>query len=533
MEQCSAMEKLAKFKALGLSDNVLVALARKGFEEPTQIQEKIIPILLLKEDIDIVGQAQTGTGKTAAFGLPLIEKLREAAKVVQAIILVPTRELALQVSEEINSLKGSKRLQILAIYGGQSIEQQLRRLKEGVDIVVGTPGRVIDHINRRTLKLKNVTHVVLDEADEMLNMGFIEDVEEILKHTPQEKRMLLFGATMPERILSLATRYMKQYEVVAIKKEQLTTDLTDQIYFEVNSSDKFEALCRIIDVEKVFYGLVFCRTKVDVDDIAHRLMDRGYEAEALHGDLSQNQRERILEKFKKKRINILVATDVAARGIDIYHLTHVINYALPQDPESYVHRIGRTGRAGQEGTAVTFVTPEEYRRLTFIKRVAKTDIRKERLPKVADVINIKKERIKDDILKLVQSGDYEDYLKLAQEMLGTNEAEKVLAAILKHSFQDELDERSYNEIRDVSVNRKGTARLFVALGRLDNMTPQKLVSFIKQKAKVEDRKIHDVRIFDAFSFITVPFEEAEVILRVFKKEQGGKRPMVERAREKR
>ncbi|MDD5194640.1 MAG: DEAD/DEAH box helicase [Candidatus Omnitrophica bacterium] len=527
------MEKLARFRALGLSENVLEALAKKGFEEPTQIQEQIIPILLKRQDIDIVGQAQTGTGKTAAFGLPLIEKLQEGLKVVQALILVPTRELALQVSEEINSLKGSKRLQIVAIYGGQSIEQQLRRLKEGIDIVVGTPGRIIDHINRHSLKLKNITHVVLDEADEMLNMGFIEDVEEILKHTPSKKRMLLFGATMPERILSLAARYMSKYEVVAVRKEQLTTDLTDQIYFEVNLADKFEALCRIIDVEKFFYGLVFCRTKVDVDDIGHRLMDRGYEAESLHGDLSQYQRERILDKFKKKRINILVATDVAARGIDIYNLTHVINYSLPQDPESYVHRIGRTGRAGKEGTAVTFITPEEYRRLTFIKRIAKTDIRKEKLPKVADVINIKKSRIKDEVLGLVKAGEFSDYLMLAKEMLAADTPENVLAATLKHSFADELDQSNYNEIREVSVNRKGTSRLFVALGRLDAMTPQKLISFIKQKAKVEDRKIQDVRIFDSFSFITVPFEEAEIILRVFKREQGTKRPIVERAREKR
>ncbi|MFH1876828.1 MAG: DEAD/DEAH box helicase [Candidatus Omnitrophota bacterium] len=525
------MEKLAKFRALGLSEQVLQALERKGFEEPTEIQEKVIP-LLLKSEVDVVGQAQTGTGKTASFGLPLLERLKEGGRFVQALILVPTRELALQVSEEINSLKGHKRLQVVAIYGGQSIEQQLRRLREGVDIVVGTPGRIIDHIGRGSLKLKNVSYVVLDEADEMLNMGFIEDVEEILKHTGREKRMLLFGATMPDRILNLAKTYMRNYEVVNVHKSQLTTDLTEQIYFEVNSADKFEALCRIIDVEHEFYGLVFCRTKVDVDEISHRLMDRGYDAEAIHGDLSQYQREKILEKFKKKRINVLVATDVAARGIDIVSLTHVINFALPQDPESYVHRIGRTGRAGKEGTAITFVTPQEYRQLTFIKRVARTDIRKEKLPNIEDVIAIKKERIKSDIADIINDGGGDEYMTFACQMLEENTAEDIIAALLKHSYQDDLDARNYNEIREVSIDKKGTSRLFVALGKIDGMSPQKLVQFIKQRSRVEDRKIQDVRIFENYSFITVPFEEAEIILNIFKQDKRGKRPIIERARDK-
>ena len=253
---------LEKFKALGLSENALKALRQKGFEEPTQIQEQTIP-LLLQGDIDVVGQAQTGTGKTAAFGLPLIEKLNERGKKVQALILVPTRELAVQVAEEINSLKGKKHLGIIAIYGGQSMDQQLRRLHKGVDIVVGTPGRIKDHLGRGSLELKSISYAVLDEADEMLNMGFIDDVEEILKYTNTQKRMLLFSATMPERIVQLAKRYMGKYQVVRVAKEQLTVSLTDQIYFEVAHSDKLEALCRIIDSEPEFYGLVFCRTKVD------------------------------------------------------------------------------------------------------------------------------------------------------------------------------------------------------------------------------------------------------------------------------
>jgi ATP-dependent RNA helicase DeaD len=525
------MEKLNSFRNLGLSDNALRALEKKGFEEPTQIQEKTIP-LFLKKNVDIIGQAQTGTGKTAAFGLPLIERLKEGLHDVQALILVPTRELALQVSEEINSLKEEKRLQIIAVYGGQSIEQQLWRLKKGVDIVVGTPGRILDHINRKSLKLKNISHLVLDEADEMLNMGFIDDVEEILKHTNLERRTLLFSATMPQSIINLAAKYMREYEIVRIQKEQLTTHLTEQIYFEVNPADKLEALCRIIDIEKVFYGLVFCRTKVDVDNLTNKLIERGYDAEALHGDISQYQRERILDKFKKKRINILVATDVAARGIDIINLTHVINYSLPQDPEYYVHRVGRTGRAGKEGTAITFVTPDEYRKLVFIKRLTRADIRREKLPKIEDVISLKKARIKDEIVRVMESEDCSEYIEMAEEMLTKDAPEKVLAALLKHSFQEELDERNYNEIREVSVDNKGKTSLVVALGRADGMTPQKLVDFIKHKARVDAHKIKDVRIFDKISFITVPFEEAEIILKTFKKEQSGRRPIIERARPK-
>jgi len=525
------MEELTAFKKLGLSQNCLEALEKKGFEEPTLIQDKIIPLFLGK-DIDIIGQAQTGTGKTAAFGLPLIEKLKLGSRYPQALILAPTRELALQVAQEINSLKGNKNLQIAAVYGGQSIEEQLRRLHKGVDIVVGTPGRILDHLRRKSLNLATIEYLILDEADEMLNMGFIEDVEEILKHTNKNKRILLFSATMPERIVSLAKKYMKEYEIIRIKAEQPTVALTDQIYFEVQYADKLEALCRIVDVEHEFYGLVFCRTKIDVDELARKLIDRGYDAEALHGDISQFQRERILDKFKKKRINILVATDVAARGIDIINLTHVINYSLPQDPESYVHRIGRTGRAGKEGTAITFVTPDETRKLIFIKRIAKTNIRKERLPQISEIIRTKKEKIKERLEAILGSESYMDYLSLAEDMLKEQDAKNVLASLLKHTFGDELDEKSYNEIRDVSIDTKGKARLFVALGSIDRINAQKLVDFIREKTRVDSRKIQDVRIFEKFSFVTVPFEDAEIIVQTFKKLGTGKRPIIEIAKER-
>jgi ATP-dependent RNA helicase DeaD len=339
---------------------------------------------------------------------------------------------------------------------------------------------------------------------------------------------------MPRRILSLAKRYMqKNYEHIIIEKKQLTTNLTDQIYFEVNANDRFEALCRIIDIENEFYGLVFCRTKVDVDDVSSKLNDRGYDAEALHGDITQYSREKILNKFKLKKLNVLVATDVAARGIDINNLSHVINYSLPQNPESYVHRIGRTGRAGKKGIAVTFVTPAEYRKLIVIKKIANTDIRKEKIPKIKDVITSKKMRIFTDISNIIESGSFTDFEGMAQEMLANCEPHEVVSAMLKYSFQDELDAKNYNEIRNVSIDTKGKARLFVALGREHDMTPRKLIDYILDKVDIPAYKIKQVRIFDSFSFISVPFVEAEYILEIFKGEKKrGRRPLIERAKEK-
>ncbi|EHP89166.1 DEAD/DEAH box helicase [Methanotorris formicicus] len=446
------------FKELGLSENTLKALEKKGFKEPTEIQEKTIPILL-NGDIDVVGQAQTGTGKTAAFGLPLIEKIDENSKDVQALILTPTRELSIQVSEEIDSLKGNKNLKILPVYGGQPIEPQIRQLKRGVHIVVGTPGRILDHIKRGSLNLKNISYLVLDEADEMLNMGFIDDVEEILRHTNKNKRVLLFSATLPRTILNLAKRYMGEYKLVSVKKETLTTNLVEQIYYEVSNSKKFDALCRVIDVEDDFYGLVFCKTRADVNEVANKLVENGYEADALHGDIAQKQRERILNKFKKKRINILVATDVAARGIDINNLTHVINYSLPQNPESYVHRIGRTGRAGKKGTAITFISPDEYRKLNYIKKIAKANIRKEKLPEKEDITNAKKSKILNKIAEIIKSENYLEYVELSQKLIEEFGAEKALAGLLKYYFKDGLNKNSIRtQKRVINTRRERKAR---------------------------------------------------------------------------
>jgi len=519
---------LENFKSLGLSDETAKTLHSKGFEEPTEIQVKTIPVLM-NEEVDVVGQAQTGTGKTAAFGLPLVEKLEKDSKKVQALILVPTRELAIQVSEEINSFRGKKKLHILPIYGGQSMTDQLRRLSKNADIIVGTPGRIIDHIQRESINLNQLSYLVLDEADEMLNMGFIDDIELILKTTNPDRRTLLFSATMPDRIMSIAKKYMKDYKILSVKKNPLTADLTDQIYFEIAPADKLESLCRIIDINENFYSLIFCRTKVEVDEISSKLVDRGYDADGIHGDLSQHQRERILEKFKKKRINILVATDVAARGIDVMNLSHVINYSLPQDPESYIHRIGRTGRAGKKGIAITFISPSEYKKLLYISNITKTKIRKEKIPKASEIVEIKKSRINSDLNEIINSGDHKNFLTTAGTLLKDRDPVETVAAILKYAMESELDEKKYKDISEIKIKPRGTARLFVSLGEKDGLTPRKLIKLINNESKVSAGKITEVRIMDSFSFLTVPFEEAEIILKAFHEKSDRNKPIIQRA----
>ncbi|WP_055281917.1 DEAD/DEAH box helicase [Thermococcus sp. EP1] len=366
------------FEKLGLSENSLNAVKRKGFVKPTDIQREVIP-RLLGGNKDIIGQSQTGTGKTAAFALPLIDLIDEEMRNVQAIVITPTRELAIQVANEINSLKGRKKIRVLSVYGGQPIGPQIRNLRRGVHIVVGTPGRVIDHIERGTLSLSEVDYFILDEADRMLDMGFIEDIEHILRHTSEEKRVLMFSATIPREILRLARRYLRNYEVIKIQDKSLAPELVEQGYFEVLPNKKFSLLCRILDDEE-FYGIVFCQTKKETRELTSRLIARGYNAEALNGDIPQRGRERILKRFRRRKTRILVATDVAARGIDINELTHVVNYSLPQNPEAYVHRIGRTGRAKKKGKAITFIVPGEYRKLQYIKRVARVDIKRGKSP---------------------------------------------------------------------------------------------------------------------------------------------------------
>ncbi|MCE2687081.1 MAG: DEAD/DEAH box helicase [Rickettsiales bacterium] len=445
------MSNEIKFSDLGLSPEMMERLNNKGFENATPIQAQAIPFLLTQNQ-DLIGKAQTGTGKTAAFGIPIIEQLKPNSKKVQAIILAPTRELAMQVSEELNSFYLLKN-RIIAVYGGQPIEKQIMQLKKGVDIVVGTPGRIIDHIERKTIDLSQISHLVLDEADEMLNMGFVEDIETILKSAPANRKTILFSATMPSHIENLAKKYMKNYQIISVinRSDSGKTNI-EQSLLVVDNSDKFEALFRIIENEDKFYGMVFCRTKMDADDISSKLIARSLSSEALHGNVSQSQREKILQKFRNKKINILVATDVAARGIDVDNLTHVVNYSLPQDTESYVHRIGRTGRAGKKGIAITIITPSEHRKAMEIQRVTNNKLNSYELPTVDNIVSSKKQKIKSNIIESVASID-PSTLELAREVMTDcgEDNEQIIAALLKMAFRNQLDKSKFRELRQVSI----------------------------------------------------------------------------------
>ncbi|MFI3330429.1 MAG: DEAD/DEAH box helicase [Rikenellaceae bacterium] len=520
-----------EFKALGLSQAMLEAISEKGFEKPSPIQAMTIPVLLSQEN-DIIAQAQTGTGKTAAFGLPIMERLSASKNGTQTLILVPTRELAIQVTEELLSFNKQKKLSIAAIYGGASMSEQLRRLGRGIDIVVATPGRCLDHIRRGTLNLSSIKFMVLDEADEMLNMGFIDDIDEILSHMNDQRRILLFSATMPQRIVALSKKYMRETEILRVENKQLTADLTSQIYFEVRESDKFDALTRIIDVQNEFYGIVFSRTKIGVDDIVNKLLERGYTADGLHGDVSQAQREKTLKKFKNKAVNILVATDVAARGIDINNLTHVINYSLPQDSESYVHRIGRTGRAGNQGTAITFISSSELRQFGYLKKDIKADIKRETLPTAQDIVAMKRTRIMEDLREIIENENFTDYIEMANNILLESDPEVAMAAMLRLAFKNELEENKYPEIRSINVDRRGTARLFISIGRLDGYDARKLVTLLKKECSLSDADINDIKVMDSYSFISVPFDKAENTISRLNTIRKGDRPIAELASDK-
>ncbi len=451
------MQNVQEFIDLGLSQKSIEAIEKKGFEHPTEIQTRCIPILL-KENKDLIGQAQTGTGKTATFALPILEKLdqwqsKKATHETKALVLVPTRELCIQVCDEIKSLGENRNIRTLAIYGGASYNLQFKGLKEGADVIVGTPGRIQDHLERGTLNLQSIQFCVLDEADEMLNMGFIDDIKNILANMPQERQMLCFSATMPEPIKQLAETFMKDYEIVKVQTQDMTSTLTRQVYYELLEEDKFEALCRTIDLAPNFYGLVFCRTKIQCDEIGSKLISAGYNAEVLHGDLSQMQRELIIHKMREHRISILVATDVAARGLDIPDMTHVVNYSLPEEPESYIHRVGRTGRAGKEGLAVSFVTPREFRKLTFIKRIAKSPIQKVRIPTVDELMAQKRKMLQTDLFQSIsnaENGLYEDSLySMAKKLCAEHHPTNVITALLAERYGTALDKSKYHEIQDL------------------------------------------------------------------------------------
>jgi len=529
---------MTTFQELWIWEKTLAALDKKWFITPSPIQAQVIPLLLQGEK-NVIGQAATGTGKTAAFGIPLIEKLTPGGK-VQALILAPTRELATQIAEEIDSLQGNKWLKVMAIYGKQSYEIQHRALKRGIDILVGTPGRIMDHLKRKTLDLTNISYFILDEADEMLDMGFVDDIETIFKETNPEKKVLLFSATMSKDILKIAKKYIGNYELITIENKEESWEQTDQTYFEVQEKDKFELLRRIMDTETDFYGIIFCHTKVDVDFLVSRLNDEWYTAEWLHGDLAQKQREHFLKRFKDKKVNILVATDIAARGIDVNDVTHVINYAIPQNAERYTHRIGRTGRAGKAGTAITFITPREYSKMSYLKKVNKVDIKKWVIPDIKWVIEKKKDKLIENIQGVLEKENHKNYIEIADRLVENTNPRDVVAALLKMHYESDFDHTKYNNItqqtRETRFPSKwvgnGPTRLFIALWRKEGYTARSLLDLITHESWVVNRDIDDLKMMDDFSFISVSPSNAEKITGAFaNKTINGKKSIINRAKE--
>lgn len=500
------------FQDLGLTDRVLKALDDMGFEEPSPIQEKTIPVLL--QGRDVIGQAQTGTGKTAAFGAPIIERWDPKTRSVQALVLTPTRELAIQVAEEITKIGKYARIKTTAIYGGQSIDRQIRSLRFGVDVVVGTPGRIMDHMRRGTINFTGVRMVVLDEADEMLDMGFVEDIEFILKETPQDRQTLLFSATMPDEIRRLANRYMRTPEHISVSPAQLTVPLTEQFFYEVRPSFKTEALCRVLDIEDVERGICFCRTKKGVDELVEGLQARGYLAEGIHGDMNQAQRSRVMGKFKEGNVELLVATDVAARGLDIQDVTHVFNFDIPQDPESYVHRIGRTGRAGRTGTAVTLVSAREFPQLRLIERVTRSRIQRRALPSLMDVAEKQREQLKERLIRVMDEGQLAFYKELADDLLNEYDPEVLLAAALKMVSGEDKAAATQSPAMDFGDTgaEVGMVRLFLNIGRQQLIQPADIVRSIASQAGIPGNLIGLINIYDRFTFVEVPKDVAAQVM---------------------
>ncbi len=421
----------SEFKDLKLSKEIQKAITDMGFEEATPIQSYSIPYML--EGKDVIGQAQTGTGKTAAFGIAALERVDPQNKGVQAVILCPTRELAIQVSEELKKLSKYKRgIEILPVYGGQPIDRQIRALKNGVQIIIGTPGRVMDHMERRTLKLDGVKMIVLDEADEMLDMGFREDIETIMKRIPKEKQTILFSATMSRAILDLAKKYLTKPQMIKLENKEMTVPNVEQFYYEVKSQAKPEVLARLIDINDLKLSLVFCNTKRRVDELVDNLKTRGYLADGLHGDMQQRQREIVMSRFRKREIEILVATDVAARGIDVGDIEAVFNYDISPDDEYYVHRIGRTARAGKAGRAFSFVTGKEVYRIRQIQQFTKSKIIAQKVPSVSDIEEIKTNLILEKVKGIVDAGHLGEYNNLIEKLIQEDYTSlDVAAALLK------------------------------------------------------------------------------------------------------
>lgn len=532
------------FEDLGLDEYTLKAVEKKGFKIPSPIQILAIP-RLLNGDTNLIARARTGTGKTAAFGLPIIQSIREKSDSVQALILEPTRELAVQTCEEMKSFSNDGLPRTTVLYGGASYSNQIKDLKRGCEIVVGTPGRIKDHLERKTLDLSKIKYFILDEGDEMLDMGFIDDIREIFQQANPESRILLFSATMPAPILKIAADFMGEYDIIEEEKVIDEALLIEQKYWIVKESEKIEALVRLIDISPDFYGLVFTMTKMDADNVTRQLDLRGYEAAALHGDIMQNQREKVLERFRSKKTRILVATDVAARGIDISGLSHVVNYSLPFDTATYVHRIGRTGRAGTTGTAITFVRPEERRKLSFfiknVSKATKSQLEEGKIPSVNEVLSIKENRLieelksklfketnsnqnsenetehfpseetdKIEVKKLELLEVPEKYQKIAENLTENQDAIKVLANVLSVMYGEKLSPKHYGKINTKEFGQKSNQkRIFISLGKKDGYHAREIADYLSEMLHIPGRLIDDIDVAQQFSLASLPTDSAK------------------------
>jgi ATP-dependent RNA helicase DeaD len=509
-----------KFEELNICEPILKAIVEMGFEEASPIQANAIPIMLSGRDL--VGQAQTGTGKTAAFGIPLLQGIDPKNKHLQAVVLCPTRELAIQVAEEIRKLAIYLHgIKVLPIYGGQEISKQIRSLKAGTQVVIGTPGRVMDHMRRKTVKFDEVRAIILDEADEMLNMGFREDIETILKDIPDDRQTVLFSATMPKPIMDIAKIYQKDAEIIRVVKKELTVPKIEQYYYEVKPKNKEEVLCRLIDMYNPKLSLVFCNTKRQVDELVTNLQGRGYFAEGLHGDLKQQQRDRVMNSFRNGKTEILVATDVAARGIDVDDVEAVFNYDIPQDDEYYVHRIGRTGRAGRMGRAFTLVVGKEAYKLKDIQKYCNTKITAQPIPSINDVTAVKADKVLDKINNIIANEDLSKIIDIIEARINSEDYTSldVAAAFLKMAMGDDSEQieekASYQEYGDTGAEA-GMVRLFINIGKKQNARPGDILGAIAGETGMPGKLIGSIDMYDKYTFVEVPREHAAEVVQVMK-----------------
>lgn len=498
------------FDDLGLPEALRLAVKAAGWETPTPIQARSIPVLL--KGHDLIGQAQTGTGKTAAFALPLLTHADAGQPHTQALVMVPTRELCVQVAEQFHLLSKGTGMRIVPIYGGQPIDRQFRALKMGAQIVVGTPGRIQDHIRRGSLDLSQVKFCALDEADEMLAFGFIEDIETILAELPEERQVALFSATMPPRIAALTKKFLPKAEMVKIESQRRTLDTTNQSYYEVQPGKKRDALARVLDMETPGPTIVFCRTRQETSDLAEALRQRGYDSEALHGEMNQSERDRVMKSFKEGRSELLIATDVAARGLDIDTVTHVINYDMPWDVEQYIHRIGRTGRAGRTGDAITLIEPRERRNLRMIEQMTGAKIVLARIPTAADIAARRRETFVTAVRARLAADDFERQRPVVSALLEEFDPADVAAAALQMLWESRgpaADESEDAIAADSEQPEAGMTRLFVPLGRQDGLRPGELVAVLANKVGLVGKQIGAIDILDRAAFVEVPANQAE------------------------